>query len=66
MHETRKYALRIDNVYFLKRLGASLREATADVPKEELPEEIRLALRRLDRLDARESPRDGSRGDPAV
>lgn len=68
MHENRKYALRIDNVYFLKRLGASLREATADVPKEELPEEIRLALRRLDRLDAREAqpPREGSRDDPAI
>jgi hypothetical protein len=56
MHEKRKYAVRIDNVYFLKQLGASLREAVADVPKEELPEEIRLALRRLDRLSARQNP----------
>jgi hypothetical protein len=62
MHAKRKYAVRIDNVYFLKQLGASLREAVADVPKEELPEEIRLALRRLDRLSARQNP--SARGTP--
>ena len=68
MHEKRKYAVRIDNVYFLKQLGASLREAVADVPKEELPEEIRLALRRLDRLAARQNPsaRDTPQDDPAA
>jgi len=68
MHEKRKYAVRIDNVYFLKQLGASLREAVADVPKEELPEEIRLALRRLDRLSARQNPsaRDTPHDDPAA
>jgi len=54
MHQKRKYSVRIDNVFFLKQLGASLRDATTAVPKEELTEDIRLALRRLDRLDARE------------
>jgi hypothetical protein len=46
-----KYDLRIDNVYFLKHVGATLRQATAGVPREELPEDIRLALRRLERRE---------------
>jgi hypothetical protein len=44
-----KYDLRIGNVYFLKHVGATLRQATAGVPREELSEDIRLALRRLER-----------------
>jgi hypothetical protein len=51
MAENRKYVLRIDNVYFLKHLGNSLREATAGVSEEDLPEDIRLALRRLERRE---------------
>ena len=51
MHQTPKYALRIDNVYFLKHVGDTLRQATASVPREELTEDIRLALRRLERRE---------------
>jgi hypothetical protein len=53
MKETPKYVARIDNVYFVRRLGDSLRKATNHITKEELPENIRLLLRRLERLEAR-------------
>jgi hypothetical protein len=49
MAEDRKYVARMDNVYFLKHLGKSLREATACITQEDLPEDVRLALRRLER-----------------
>jgi hypothetical protein len=49
MDQPPKYDFRIDNVYFLKHVGATLRQATAGVPREELSEDIRLALRRLER-----------------
>jgi hypothetical protein len=55
MHRKAKYIAQIDNVYFVGRLGASLREATADIVREELPENIRLLLRRLERLEAKGS-----------
>lgn len=55
MNQTPKFAVRIDNVYFLKQLGTSLRDATANVPLEELPEDIRLALRRLERRERLQS-----------
>jgi hypothetical protein len=42
-----KYVAQIDN-------GASLREATADTVRDELPENIRLLLRRLQRLEAKD------------
>ena len=51
--ETPKYVARIDNVYFVKRVGASLRHATSHIVAEELPENIRLLLRRLERLEVR-------------
>ena len=41
------------NVYFLKHLGASLREAAAHIATEELPQDICLLLRRLERLETR-------------
>ena len=47
---------RIDNIYFINRVGASLREATDHVTTEELPENIRLLLRRLKRLEVRAKP----------
>jgi hypothetical protein len=53
MQEAPKYVARIDNVYFVKRVGASLRDATSHIVTEELPENIRLLLRRLDRLEVR-------------
>jgi hypothetical protein len=48
----KKYAARIENIVFLDRIGSSLRWATDDIAREELPEEILLLLRRLDRLEA--------------
>ena len=48
-----KYAVRIDNIYFLDRIGASLRWATGDIAREELPSDIKRLLNRLDRLEAR-------------
>jgi hypothetical protein len=50
-----KYVARVDNVYFLHRVGNSLRWATSDILLEELPEHIRLLLRRLERLEQREA-----------
>ena len=67
MHRTPKYDLRIDNVYFLKHVGATLRQATAGVPREELSEDIRLALRRLERREFLQNlPARKPRGDPAA
>jgi hypothetical protein len=48
-----KYAARIDNVYFLDRIGATLRWATEDIARAELPANIRHLLARLDRLEAK-------------
>jgi len=48
-----KNAARIDNIYFLERIGESLRWATEDIVREELPANIQHLLARLDRLEAR-------------
>jgi hypothetical protein len=48
-----KYTARIDNIYFLDRIGESLRWATEDIAPEELPATIQHLLARLDRLEAR-------------
>jgi len=53
MEKKPKYVAQIDNVYFINCVGATLREATSHVTKEELPENIRHLLRRLDRLEVR-------------
>jgi hypothetical protein len=50
-----KYVAQIDNIYLVKRIGASLREATADTVRDRLPENIQLLLRRLERLEAKDS-----------
>lgn len=47
------YAARIDNIYFLSRIGQSLRWVTGDIPREELPADIRRLLARLDRFEAK-------------
>src|SRR3954451_22312897 len=57
MEEKPKYVARIDNVYFMRRLGASLREPPSHVTTEALPEDIRLLLRRLERLEGRDMRR---------
>jgi hypothetical protein len=42
---------RFKNLVFLDKVGESLRWATAGIEKEELPQDIQLLLRRLDRLE---------------
>jgi hypothetical protein len=53
MSKPPKYSARIDNVYFLSRIGLSLRWATQDIAREDLPANIKNLLARLDRLEAR-------------
>jgi hypothetical protein len=50
-----KYAAQIENIYFLTRIGQSLRWATSDIAREDLPEDIQLLLRRLSRLEVQEA-----------
>ena len=57
MEKGPKYVARIDNVYFLRRVGASLREATSHIASSELPDDIRLLLRRLERFEVRRTIR---------
>jgi hypothetical protein len=45
----------LKNVVFLDRVGDALRRATTDIAKEDLPENIRLLLRRLERLERKET-----------
>ncbi len=63
-----KYTAQIDNIFFLARIGSSLRWATQDIAREELPANIRQLLNRLDRLEARAKAREekGPETDPAV
>jgi hypothetical protein len=48
-----KYTARIDNIYFLERVGETLRWATQDIADEDLPGNIKQLLAKLDRLEAR-------------
>jgi hypothetical protein len=48
-----KHTAQIANIYFLSRIGSTLRRATQDIASEDLPADIKLLLRRLDRLEAR-------------
>jgi UDP-N-acetylglucosamine:LPS N-acetylglucosamine transferase len=57
MEKQPKYVARIDNVYFINRVGISLRAATSNLTTEELPENIRLLLRRLKRMEDRANSR---------
>jgi hypothetical protein len=57
-----KYAAQIGNIFFLTRIGSTLRWATDDIAREELPPEIQHLLRRLERLEKRaEQKPDGIR-----
>jgi len=49
-----KYTARIDNIYFLPRIGLSLRWATQGLAREDLPASIRQLLARLERVEARD------------
>jgi hypothetical protein len=54
----KKYAAKLNNVTFLNQIGTTLRLATADIAREDLPTDVHLLLRRLDRLDARDRARE--------
>jgi hypothetical protein len=43
------------NIVFLDKVGETLRQVTSDITQEELPEDIRLLLRRLERLEAKQN-----------
>lgn len=63
----RKHTARIENVYFLTHIGSTLRWATQDIAREDLPADIKRVLGRLDRLEARAVAKDGDPdGDPAA
>jgi hypothetical protein len=51
---TPKFVAQIDNIYFLARIGVTLRWASSDIAREDLPPDIQRLVRRLDRLEARE------------
>ena len=46
------------NLVFLDKVGETLRQATRDIVQEELPEDIRLLLRRLERLEQKKAFKD--------
>ena len=46
------------NLVFLDKVGETLRHVTSDIVQEELPEDIRLLLRRLERLEQMEAFKD--------
>jgi hypothetical protein len=50
-----KYSVRIGNVYFLSRIGLSLRWAAAGVTPDQLAPEIRHLLSRLDQVEAQQA-----------
>ena len=50
--EKQKFAARVDNIYFLSRIGSSLRWATQGIAPEELSTNIKHLLSRLDQLEA--------------
>jgi len=51
MTDRRSKFAQLNNVVFLKRVGDTLRQATSDIAREDLPEEIRHLLRRLERIE---------------
>jgi hypothetical protein len=53
-----KYMPCADSIYFLSRIGLSLRWATQDIAREDLPANIRDLLARLDRREARAKTKD--------
>jgi hypothetical protein len=58
-----KYTVRVDNVYFLSRIGLSLRWATQDVAREDLPSDVRRLLAGLDEIEAQETAAAHERGE---
>jgi hypothetical protein len=61
------HTAQIENIYFLSRIGSTLRWATRDIAREDLPTDIQLLLRRLDRLEAKAAAKNGGTdGSPAA
>jgi hypothetical protein len=54
MQRAPKFIAQIENIYFLSRIGTTLREATKDIAREDLPPDVRRLLGRLERLEYRE------------
>ena len=54
MRTRRKYP-QLANLVFLDKVGETLRQVTSDIVLEELPEDIRLLLRRLERLEPKKT-----------
>jgi hypothetical protein len=44
----------LNNVVFLDKIGETLRQATSDIAREDLPDEIHRLLRRLERVELRD------------
>jgi hypothetical protein len=66
MSQSQKYP-QFANVVFLGKVGATLRQVIGDTTTTELPEDIRLLLRRLERIERRQSiPSPNSRSDGSV
>jgi hypothetical protein len=47
-----KFTARVNNIYFLSRIGSSLRWATQGLAPEELSRDVKHMLERLDELEA--------------
>ena len=58
MRKPIKYSVRIGNVYFLARIGLSLRWAAAGTTPDQLAPEVRHLLLRLDQVEAQEASAD--------
>ena len=66
MSDLQKYP-QFANVVFLGKVGATLRQVIGNTTTADLPEDIRLLLRRLERIERRQSlPSPKSRGDGSV
>jgi hypothetical protein len=63
MSTLRKYP-QFANVVFLGKVGYTLRQVVGNTANADLPEDIRLLLRRLERIERRQNPRN-SRSDGA-
>jgi hypothetical protein len=44
----------LKNVVFLDKIGDTLRQATSEIAREDLPDDIQRLLRRLERVELRE------------
>jgi hypothetical protein len=53
-----KYSVRIGNVYFLARIGLSLRWAAAGAAPDQLAPEVAHLLARLDQVEAQQAAAD--------